>query len=103
MRAARGRAQYLKSVAIIKEHIVAGDVFQAVVSESFSAASRAGPFAVYRAVRAANITPYGFCLLDGERAWIGATPERLVRTVERRGAQLPDRGDVPARQDEDGR
>ncbi|MEK7234946.1 MAG: anthranilate synthase component I family protein [Elusimicrobiota bacterium] len=95
MRAGRGRAQYLKSVAIIKEHIVAGDVFQAVVSESFSGRVKGGPFAVYRAVRAANITPYGFCLLDGERAWIGATPERLVRTVNGLARNCPIAGTCP--------
>ena len=77
----RGRGRYLKSVAKIKKHIVAGDVFQAVVSEAFIAKMPAAPLAVYRAVRGSNTTPYGFCLLDGERAWIGASPERLVRVV----------------------
>ena len=81
LQARRGRARFLKNVAKIKRHIVAGDVFQAVVSDAFTGTARGGPFAVYRAVRAGNITPYGFCLLDGERAWIGATPERLVRIV----------------------
>lgn len=77
----RGRARYLKSVAKIKDHILAGDVFQAVVSDSFRARVAGGVFAAYRAVRAANVTPYGFLLLDGGRAWIGASPERLVRVV----------------------
>ncbi len=95
MRAARGRAKYLKSVARIKKHIVAGDVFQAVVSDSFSARVSGGPFSVYRAVRAANITPYGFCLLDGERAWIGATPERLVRVVGGAARNCPIAGTRP--------
>lgn len=79
--AERGRARYLKSVAKIKDHILAGDVFQAVVSDGFSARVEGGPFAAYRAVRAGNVTPYGFLLLDGGRAWIGASPERLVRIV----------------------
>lgn len=95
MTASRGRARYLKSVARIKKHIVAGDVFQAVVSESFRARVEGGPFAVYRAVRAANVTPYGFCLLDGERAWIGATPERLVRIVDGLARNCPIAGTRP--------
>jgi anthranilate synthase component 1 len=95
MEARRGRAQYLKSVAKIKRHIVAGDVFQAVVSDSFSARVNGGPFAIYRAVRAANVTPYGFCLLDGERAWIGATPERLVRVVDGAARNCPIAGTRP--------
>ncbi len=90
-----GRAKYLKSVAKIKKHIVAGDVFQAVVSEPFSARVEGGPFAVYRAVRAANVTPYGFCLLDGERAWIGASPERLVRVVNGVARNCPIAGTRP--------
>ncbi len=81
VKAERGRARYLKSVAKIKDHILAGDVFQAVVSDSFGARAGGGPFAAYRAVRAGNVTPYGFLLLDGGRAWIGASPERLVRVV----------------------
>lgn len=95
MDAERGRARYLKSVAKIKKHIIAGDVFQAVVSEAFSARVGGGPFAVYRAVRAENITPYGFCLLDGERAWIGASPERLVRIVNRVARNCPIAGTRP--------
>jgi len=95
MAASRGRARYLKSVAAIKRHIVAGDVFQAVVSESFHARVSGGPFAIYRAVRAANVTPYGFCLLDGARAWIGATPERLVRVVNGGARNCPIAGTRP--------
>jgi anthranilate synthase component 1 len=93
--AERGRARYLKSVAKIKKHILAGDVFQAVVSDGFRARAAGGPFAVYRAVRAANATPYGFCLLDGGRAWIGASPERLVRVVGGRARNCPIAGTRP--------
>lgn len=93
--AQRGRAKFLKSVNKIKRHIAAGDVFQAVVSDSFSARVEGGPFAAYRAVRAANVTPYGFLLLDGERSWIGATPERLVRVVGGAARSCPIAGTRP--------
>ncbi|PIR17021.1 MAG: anthranilate synthase component I [Elusimicrobia bacterium CG11_big_fil_rev_8_21_14_0_20_64_6] len=95
VQAERGRSRYLKSVAKIKKHILDGDVFQAVVSESFSARVGGGPFAVYRAVRATNGTPYGFCLIDGERAWIGASPERLVRIVNGVARNCPIAGTRP--------
>jgi anthranilate synthase component 1 len=95
MDARRGRAKYLKSVAKIKKHIVAGDVFQAVVSEAFTARVPEGPFAAYRAVRAGNVTPYGFLLLDGEKAWIGASPERLVRVVNGMARNCPIAGTRP--------
>jgi len=93
--ARRGRARYLKSVASIKRHIVAGDIFQAVVSDAFTARVPGGAFAAYRAVRAGNVTPYGFCLLDGERAWIGASPERLVRVVDGVARNCPIAGTRP--------
>jgi anthranilate synthase component 1 len=93
--ARRGRARYLKSVERIKKHIVAGDIFQAVVSDAFTARVPGGAFAAYRAVRAGNITPYGFCLLDGERAWIGASPERLVRVVDGVARNCPIAGTRP--------
>jgi anthranilate synthase component 1 len=95
MAARRGRAKYLKSVARIKKHIVAGDIFQAVVSDAFLARVSGGPFAAYRAVRAGNVTPYGFLLLDGERAWIGASPERLVRVVDGVARNCPIAGTRP--------
>ncbi|MBI5246375.1 MAG: anthranilate synthase component I family protein [Elusimicrobia bacterium] len=95
VQAERGRAKYLKSVAKIKRHILAGDVFQAVVSDAFIARLEATLFQAYRAVRAANTTPYGFLLLDGERAWIGASPERLVRVVNGVARNCPIAGTRP--------
>jgi len=93
--AERGRAKYLKSVAKIKRHILAGDVFQAVVSDAFIARLEATPFQAYRAVKAANTTPYGFLLLDGERSWIGASPERLVRVIGGLARNCPIAGTRP--------
>ncbi|MDE2489697.1 MAG: anthranilate synthase component I family protein [Elusimicrobia bacterium] len=75
----RGRAAFLRGVRRLKEHIRAGDVFQAVLSEGFDARLPGGPIAAYRRVRAANRAPYLFCLVDGARAVLGASPERLVR------------------------
>lgn len=90
-----GRARFLQSVAKIKEHIRAGDVFQAVVSQGFDAPLEPCPFAAYRAVRAANVTPYGFLIVDGERAFMGASPERLVRIVNGVARNCPIAGTRP--------
>lgn len=90
-----GRARFLRSVARIKEHIRAGDVFQAVVSQGFWAPLEPAPFAAYRAVRAANVTPYGFLILDGGRAFMGASPERLVRVVNGIARNCPIAGTRP--------
>lgn len=90
-----GRARFLKSVATIKNHIRAGDVFQAVVSQGFLAPLEPDPFAAYRAVRAANVTPYGFLIVDGARSFMGASPERLVRVVNGVARNCPIAGTRP--------
>ncbi len=68
------------AVACAKEYILAGDVFQVVLSQRFEA-PRAGadPFDVYRALRVVNPSPYMFQLDFGAAQVTGASPEVLVR------------------------
>jgi anthranilate synthase component 1 len=91
----RGRAAFLRGVARIKARIRAGDVFQAVLSDDFTARLTAGPIAAYRAIRAANPTPYLFLLMGGDDAVMGASPERLVRVVGGRARNCPIAGTRP--------
>jgi anthranilate synthase component I len=74
------RAAYKAAVERAKEYILAGDVFQVVLSQRFEA-PRAGadPFDVYRALRVINPSPYMFQLDFGEAQVTGASPEVLVR------------------------
>jgi anthranilate synthase component I len=74
------RADFLAAVARAKEYILAGDVFQVVLSQRFEA-PRAGadPFDVYRALRVVNPSPYMFQLDFGAAQVTGASPEVLVR------------------------
>jgi anthranilate synthase component 1 len=67
------------SVLKIQEHIAAGDVYQAVVSQRFETATSAPPFDVYRALRHVNPSPYMFFIRMGGQSIIGASPEMLVR------------------------
>ncbi|MGI8996031.1 MAG: anthranilate synthase component I family protein, partial [Pyrinomonadaceae bacterium] len=69
----------------IKEHIAAGDCYQVVLSQKFSARVTATPLAVYRALRATNPSPYMYFLKLGGESIVGASPEMLVRC---RGQQL---------------
>jgi anthranilate synthase component 1 len=62
-----------------KEHIVAGDVFQVVPSQRFSAKFVLPPFALYRSLRHTNPSPFLFFLNFGDAALIGSSPEILVR------------------------
>ncbi|HUR21709.1 MAG TPA: anthranilate synthase component I [Vicinamibacterales bacterium] len=67
------------SVLKIQEHIAAGDVYQAVVSQRFETKTGAPPFDVYRALRHVNPSPYMFFIRMGGQSIIGASPEMLVR------------------------
>ena len=72
------RARYEEMVVDVKEHIVAGDVFQCVPSQRAERPTSATPLEVYRALRRVNPSPYLFLLdLDG-LALVGSSPERLV-------------------------
>ncbi len=73
------REAYQSAVLRAKEYILAGDAFQIVLSQRFSARLDIDPFDVYRALRVVNPSPYMFHLDFGEPIVTGASPELLVR------------------------
>ena len=74
--------QFLAAVRKSKEYIRAGDIFQVVLSQRFSARTPADPFAIYRALRVVNPSPYMYFLkLDGA-AVVGSSPEMLVKVQD---------------------
>jgi anthranilate synthase component I len=73
-------ALFEDSVRAAKEHIVAGDVFQVVLSQRFDLADLgADPFEVYRVLRLVNPSPYLYFLRFPEVTVLGASPEPMVR------------------------
>ena len=62
-----------------KEYILAGDVFQVVLSQRFAVPFRLPPFALYRALRRLNPSPFLFFLDFGGFSVVGSSPEILVR------------------------
>ncbi len=72
-------AQYMKMVRQAKEYILAGDIFQVVLSQRFSTPFALPSFALYRALRRTNPSPFLFHLDFGAYALIGSSPEILVR------------------------
>lgn len=73
------REPFLQSVARIKEHITAGDCFQALLSRRIELDADFDPAALYRALRVMNPSPYMYHLvLDGIEI-VGSSPELLVR------------------------
>src|SRR5450432_1330858 len=77
------RSQYLNVVERAKKYIRAGDIFQVVVSQRFSAKTKAAPFAVYRELRALNPSPYLFYLQLNDVHVVGSSPEMLVKVQGR--------------------
>ena len=73
-------ADYLRAVARAREYVVAGDIFQVVLSRRFSARTTGvDALDVYRALRMVNPSPYMFFLdFDGVKV-VGSSPELLVR------------------------
>lgn len=62
-----------------KEYILAGDIIQVVLSQRFHTRTQMSPFALYRALRHINPSPYLFYLQLGNVIQIGSSPEILVR------------------------
>jgi anthranilate synthase component I len=74
---------YLAAVRKAKEYIRAGDIFQVVISQRFSAKTKASPFEIYRQLRALNPSPYLFFLQMNDVAVVGSSPEMLVKVQGR--------------------
>ena len=73
------RAGFEAAVRRAQEYIVAGDVFQVVPSQRFSLDFALPPFALYRALRRVNPSPFLFCLDFDGFGLVGSSPEVLVR------------------------
>jgi anthranilate synthase component 1 len=95
------QAEYEEMVLAAKEHIAAGDIFQVVLSQHMLRDTHADPFAIYRALRSLNPSPYmfffDFANLAGEEKLflIGASPEMNVRLEKGRATLRPIAGTRP--------
>jgi anthranilate synthase component I len=77
------RREYLEAVRRSKKYIRAGDIFQVVVSQRFSAKTKSAPFDIYRELRALNPSPYLFYLQLNDVYVVGSSPEMLVKVQGR--------------------
>jgi anthranilate synthase component 1 len=73
------RRDFETAVDKVKDHIAAGDCYQAVIAQQFVKPTTADPLSIYRALRATNPSPYMYFLRMGDEAVIGSSPEMLVR------------------------
>ncbi len=86
---------YRSAVSKAKDYIHAGDVFQVVPSQRFTAQLAASPFALYRALRRLNPSPFLFYFNFGPFCLVGSSPEILVRVRGRTMTVRPIAGTRP--------
>jgi anthranilate synthase component 1 len=89
------RDAFEQSVRTLQEHIGAGDIYQAVLSQRFELDVDAKPFTIYRALRHVNPSPYMYFIRMGKLAIVGSSPEMLVRVEGRRVETHPIAGTRP--------
>jgi anthranilate synthase component 1 len=82
-------------VARIVEYIFAGDAFQVVPSQRWSAPVPVEPFSIYRGLRAINPSPYMYFLDFGDFQVAGASPEPLLTVSGRNVSTKPIAGTRP--------
>jgi anthranilate synthase component I len=70
---------YMDMTRRAKEYIAAGDIFQVVLSQRFTTPFTLPPFALYRALRRINPSPYLYFLNFDGFSVVGSSPEILVR------------------------
>lgn len=96
------KEKFTEAVRRAKHYIEAGDVIQVVLSQRFSTSFSGDPFLLYRALRGINPSPYMFFLEFPEGAFVGSSPEMMVRCEERKVEIRPIAGTRPrGKTDED--
>ncbi|MFL6198734.1 MAG: anthranilate synthase component I [Thermoanaerobaculia bacterium] len=95
-------AAFRKAVLAAKEHIAAGDIFQVVLARRWTVPRRVDPFALYRAVRMVNPSPYMVLFESPDVSLVGASPEMLVRKQGRHVETRPIAGTRPRGMDAEG-
>jgi anthranilate synthase component I len=70
---------YARAVEAAKEHILAGDIFQVVLSQRFELELGAEPFDLYRSLRQVNPSPLMYFVRNPEVSLVGSSPEPLVQ------------------------
>ena len=101
MRSSMPNGQYQRAVEVAKEHIVAGDIFQVVLSQRFDVDIDADPFDVYRVLRQINPSPYMYFLRHPEITIVGSSPEPMVQLLHGKVVSRPIAGTRRRGRDDD--
>ena len=89
------REQFEAMVSRIVKYIFAGDAYQVVPSQRWSAPVPVEAFSIYRGLRAVNPSPYMYFLDFGEFELAGASPEPLITVSGRHVSTRPIAGTRP--------
>lgn len=95
---------YLQAIAIAKNYIRDGDIFQANLSRQWSAVLEDGinPADIYDRLRRSNPSPFGgLARLDNNTSIISSSPERLLEVRDNRIRTRPIAGTYPRLENED--
>ena len=95
------QADFEDKVSRIKEHIYAGDIIQAILSQRLARRTSASPFTIYRSLRSVNPSPYMYYLHLGNFHIVGASPELLVQVEDGVVSNHPLAGTRPRSPDPD--
>jgi anthranilate synthase component 1 len=90
-----GNDGYARGVEVAKDYIRAGDIYQVVPSQRWSAGAPVEAFSIYRGLRAVNPSPYMYFLDFEDFQIAGASPEVLVTVSGRKVRQRPIAGTRP--------
>ncbi|XP_039003442.1 anthranilate synthase alpha subunit 2, chloroplastic-like [Hibiscus syriacus] len=85
---------YMEAVLEAKEHIMAGDVFQIVLSQRFELRTFADTFEIYRALRVVNPSPYMTYLQARGCILVASSPEILTRVKKGKSTNQPLAGTI---------
>jgi anthranilate synthase component 1 len=80
---------YRDAVAVAKEYIAAGDIFQVVLAQRFELEEAVDPFALYRVLRQVNPSPYMYFLRHPDATLAGSSPEPMVQLLDGRVISRP--------------
>jgi anthranilate synthase component 1 len=94
---------FKSSVEKFLSHVLAGDIFQGVLSRGLWMGSTAPPLAVYRALRSRNPSPYMFYVDLGDGELLGASPETCLKVEHGQVMIRPIAGTAPRGLGPDGR
>ena len=83
------KEEYCSAVEVAKEHILAGDIFQVVLSQRFDFDLNADSFDVYRVLRQTNPSPYMYYVRHNEVTLVGCSPEPMVQVLGDRVISRP--------------